>query len=502
MPRRPDAGVAARPVPVGGRAAEDPRCTPADPKLAAATFARLVRDLPGSAAAWSGQADALVRRALATPRGPAVGRPASLRARARPLPPRRPAQPRAGGRHGRGPCARRPRALQGGGGPRADGGRPACRGAPLPLAQLMVYLEGAHRWAAVARAADALERQRPRAPAAFYPAVPAGRATSRSSPRTAPVSLGARAAPAERRAAAAAISGETSTVSVGDLTFLPVFRPERRDRERSLVPGVLAGSRPPAGGAARAGAGAHRPRRTATVRRAGAGPRGLRRGRDLDGPRADRPPRGRLAGVPRETQIPRRTSARTCGAGRATTVSAERAARQWVERPRRRSWPRLRLGEIEFLRHRYDDAAGDFAAAGPPRPRARRRRRRGRGAARPRRRARPRRAPRGGRGGAARRRRRSARAVRRADPGAVGYYAREQLGDAAREAGALPAAAEAYAAAARAGAGADATGAAPIHPEALENNAAIVDAALGRTRRPPWPPPGARCASTRRTPPS
>jgi cellulose synthase operon protein C len=168
---------------------------------------------------------------------------------------------------------------------------------------------------------------------------------------------------------------------------------------------------------------------------------------------------------------------------------AERAAREWVGSAPRGSLPLLRLGEIEFLRGRFDDAARDFGAA------ARRARERAEPDAGTEARAM---LDRGAALVAAGRREEGEDALRMADdiasrPAAAAlrtgddethfelvatsYFARVQLGETAREAGAVPAAAEAYAAARervrQVGE--------PVHYEQLENNAAIVDAELGRS---------------------
>jgi tetratricopeptide (TPR) repeat protein len=154
-----------------------------------------------------------------------------------------------------------------------------------------------------------------------------------------------------------------------------------------------------------------------------------------------------------------------------------------------RRLPLMRLGEIEFLRRRYDDAARDFGAA------ARRSGDPGAEAAAL--------LDRGAALVAAGRRDEGEDALREADDLAwhvkvrllgvldgVSYYARVQLGEAAREAGALPAAAEAYAAARELVPDVEYLTHKP-HVEQLENNAAIVDIALGRPAA-AGPPPGAR----------
>jgi tetratricopeptide (TPR) repeat protein len=472
---------------------------PIKPAAAAATFAGLVRDFPGSAAAWSGEADALVRLALTTRSDRAwVARHRYEQALARY---RRAARLAPGPEIDTGIA----RALAGLGRHREAAdveGRAVAHlpGVQLPLAQLVVYREGAHRWAAAARAAEALSRMPAPRPTALFPA-PKGEDV-RAEDAYGPISLGAHAAPLIVRlgrptrptgptAGGGGPAGPTGPggggggVTVSDLTFLPalrgspetVFQPwcpgfaRARDRlltghpvnPRGLIP---ADGFAPAPGSDE-GCGAEDPDTLAGVARIEAG--------DV-----------RAAAHPR-FQDARQNLWRWAGEyGR-----AERAARGWAGRTD--GFLALqRLGEIEFLRHRYDDAARDFAAA------ARRARARTGDPTRDEARAL---LERGAALLAGGRRDEGEDALRAADDmasrlfpisrnretgerdgtlAAISYYARDQLADAAREARALPAAADGYAAArewVRPLKRLDAT----FHPEQLENNSAIVDVALGHT---------------------
>ena len=485
-------------------AADDPM----NPAAAATTFAGLVRDFPGSAAAWSGEADALVRQALATRSDrPWVARHRYEQALARY---RRAARIAPGPEIEMGIA----RALAGLGRHREAAdveGRAVAHlpGVQLPLAQLVVYREGAHRWAAAARAADALSRTPVRRPTALFPA-PKGEDV-RTEDAYGPLSLGARAAPLSVRlghpirptgTVGGGAAGPTGPggggggggVSVSDLTFLPALRPgpdtalkpwcpgfaQARDRllaghpvdPRDLIP---ADGFAPAPGSGK-GCGHEDPDTQAGIARIEAG--------DV-----------RAAANPK-LQDARQNLWRWAGEyGR-----AERAAGEWAARTD--GYRALqRLGEIEFLRHHYDDAARHFAAAS--------------------RRARARTGDPTGdealalldRGAAllaAGRHDEGEDALRAADdmasrlfpasrhPGtdrrdgrlaAISYYARDQLADAAREARSLPAAADGYAAA-REWVRPLQNLHAPFHPEQLENNSAIVDVGArphrgGRGRHPP-----------------
>jgi tetratricopeptide (TPR) repeat protein len=162
---------------------------------------------------------------------------------------------------------------------------------------------------------------------------------------------------------------------------------------------------------------------------------------------------------------------------------AERAAGEWVAATHHAPEAVLRAGEIEFLRGRFDDAAADFGDA------ARRARDRfatwtrieaeatldrGAALARAGRRAEAMTALRAADDIASRSRGRGRGVTIQILPAdAISGHARLQLADAEREAGALRAAAEDYAGARYHGLPAATTG-------ALENNAAIVDIALGR----------------------
>jgi tetratricopeptide (TPR) repeat protein len=157
---------------------------------------------------------------------------------------------------------------------------------------------------------------------------------------------------------------------------------------------------------------------------------------------------------------------------------AERAAREWA-RGNVGARPLIRLGEIEFLRRRYDDAARHFDAAGRRDAEALLKR----GAALV----------------AAGRRDEGLRTLRAADDVAMqqqpsdffdsmatlswSYYALAQLGDAEREAGALRAAADDYAAARRLEPQLQSAHDSDFRVAHLWLNSAITETALGHLKR-------------------
>jgi tetratricopeptide (TPR) repeat protein len=451
-----------------------------DPGPALATFEQLVREHPGSAAAWAGQADALVRAAATTrPERPWVARHRYERALAGY---RRAARLSPGAEADMGMA----RALAGLG--RADEAVAVQRravaslpSAPLPQAQLVVYLEQARDFGAAAAAAERLQElagNEPPGPG-MYPYVPMG-PTFTSEDAHGLISFGAgRLAPLSVRLIPAGPM-VAPPVSIDDLSFIPAFRPGRLtgsdrwcadwSRRRDLV---LAG----------------RPAEALVAFPASFEP--------LPGEIGCSASTGQeLAGVAR-LELGERSATgfederQNLWRWAGDLARAERAAREWVERMPGAALPILRLAEIEFLRGRYDDAARDFGAAA--------------------RRARERAEPdvkRGARAtldrGAALlragRREEAVAALREADDlasrgiaarlrenfgldepalAATSYYARVQLAEAAREAGSLPAAAEAYAAARERVPTLTDLGEV-FHVEQLENNAAIVDTALGR----------------------
>jgi tetratricopeptide (TPR) repeat protein len=463
--------------------------------LGLATFRRLVRELPGSAAAWAGQADALLRVAATTPpEQPWVARHlyeralAGYRRAARLSPGIEPDMGIAKALAGLGRIDEAVALQQ-----RAVAGLPS---QPLPQAQLVVYLEQARRFdeavSANARLIE-LEGNAPPGPGLF-PAVPAAMGHDREHDAYGLISLGAgRLAPLSV-SLDPPFAAPAPAVGIGDLSFLPVFRPsigmtgsERWCADWARRRDLLVSGRP-------AEALARMPVEFEPLE-----------GGYASGCAGFGPLLGDIARLElgQEPTIAAVASERIIGDRAARTMiederqnlwrwagdfaRAERAAREWVGSASRGSLPLLRLGEIEFLRGRFDDAARDFAAAArrareraKPDPDAEARAMLDRGAALV----------------AAGRREEGEEALRTADDiasraagpirlvddetylplVATSYYARVQLGEAAREAGALPAAADAYAAAReRIG---QAGG--PFHVEQLDNNAAIVDAKLGR----------------------
>ena len=461
-----------------------------DPATGLATFHRLVRELPGSAAAWAGEADALVRLAASTPaEQPWVARHRYERALARY---RRAARLSPGPETDMGIA----RALAGLG--QADEAVAlqeravaAVPPAPLPQAQLVVYLEAARRFGAAAGAADrllGLARTAPAGPGLFPDIEMTGPHFALEEAHGL-ISLGAgRLAPLAVALKPLAVTVAPGAV-IGDLSFIPEFRGSGLigsdrwcadwARRRDLV---LAGR--PAEALARFPA-AFEPlpghgdlcastgfesvladialleqgdRRSAGARTASEWVMSHR---------------AALAFVDDERQNLWRWAG--------DLARAERAAREWVAAAPRATLPLLRLGEIEFLRERYDEAARDFGAA------ARRARERTRPSVRTRRGQCSTAAPRWWPPAASRRGGRrcwladevASRGLADPELQAGAYHARVQLAEAAREAGELPAAAEAYAAARERVVGLKDTGE-PFHFEQLENNSAIVDAALGR----------------------
>ena len=464
-----------------------------DPAVGLATFRQLVRELPGSSAAWAGHADALVRVAATTPPDrPWVARHlyeralAEYRRAARLGPGVEPDMGVAKALAGLG-LAGEAAALQ----QRAVAARPS---QPLPQAQHVVYLEQARRFDEAAGAAErltALEGNAPPGPGLF-PEVPAAVGHSPEQDAYGLISLGAgRLAPLSVALDPPGLL-VAPNVEVVDLSFLPVFRPSpgvtgserwcadwarRRDlivagRPAEALAGMPAEFVPLKGGWAADCSGSVALLADIARMELGREPAVAPLASEL-GVRHD--------AARRTIEDERQNLWRWAG----DLARAERAAREWVASAPRGWRPLLRLGEIEFLRGRHDDAARDFAAA------ARRAGERSRpdvggeaqalvdrGAA----------LLAGGRVDEAEDTLRQADAIAsraatlQADfaeedvPLSVtSYHARVQLGEAAREAGALRAAADAYAAARD-------RGAADVHDEHLENNAAIVDIKLGRAR--------------------
>ena len=444
-----------------------------DPASALATFERLVREHPGSAAAWAGQADALVRAAATTrPDAPWIARRRYERALAGY---RRAARLSPGAEIDMGLA----RALAGLG--RADEAAELQRrvvaalpSAPPAQAQHLVYLEDARDFAGAAAAAERLQALAGNAPSGpgLFPNLPVDSDSGFEHEDVhGPISLGAgRFVPLSVLLQDPGSQGGGSSTVVEDLSFIPVYR---------ATPGVT--------GSDRWCADWSRRRDLVLAGRPAEALAGIpARFKPLPGhPRSCEADLAALyvAGIARlELGERPRAEARAIaeeqsfGVGGTTPATgladerqnlwrwagdlgrAERAAREWAERAPLASLPVLRLAEIEFLRGRYDDAVRHFGVAA-------RRAREGdepdvaletramldRGAAlrapRPARGG-PRGAPPGRRRRVACGRRRNPR-VRHPPPGlvATSYYARVQLAEAARESNELPAAAEAYAAA-------------------------------------------------------
>jgi tetratricopeptide (TPR) repeat protein len=470
------------------------------PEPGLATFERLVREHPGSAAAWAGQADGLVRIAATTPpHQPWVARHLYERALAGY---RRAARLSPGVEADMGVA----RALAGLG--RADEAVAPQRravaalpSAPLPQAQLVVYLEEARRFAEAAAAAERLLELAGNEPAGpgLFPDIPM-HTTFEHEHAHGLISLGAgRFAPLSVRLIPPG-PVVSPPASVEDMSFIPLYRPSPGvtgsdrwcadwSRRRDLI---LAG-RPaealsglPVTFEALPGH-SHSCAPSAELYLTGIAQLEL----------GDRP--AVVAQLAFETGIGHAGAQRRLGDERQNLWrwagdlrQAERAARDWLGGAPRAGLPMLRLAEIEFLRGRYDDAARDFGAA----------------ARRARERANPDAAlearamlDRGAALAAGGRRDEAVVAFREADDVAsraalalfaddlvshlpavaTSYYARVQLAEAARESDALPAAAEAYAAA-RERVQALTDNGEEFHIEQLENNSAIVDVALGRAR--------------------
>lgn len=474
---------------------------PADPRPALATFDRLVREYPGSAAAWAGQADVLLRAAAGTPpQRPWVARHRYERALAGY---RRAARLSRNAELDMGVA----RALAGLG--RADEAVAVQRDAvaalpavPLAQAQLLVYLEQARGFGDAAAAAERLLTLAGNHPAGpgLFPSIRVG-ANFRHWDLLGPLSLGA------GRLAPLSVSffpkhsEVAAPATLENLAFIPVFRESNGvtgsdrwcadwSRRRALIlsgrSGEALAAFPAAFESIAADAGTCAEGAEPVI----AGIAGLE-AREADAAeRLASEERISSDAALRSLHDERQNLWRWAGdLGR-----AERAAREWVEWAQSAALPMLRLAEIEFLRGRHDDAARDFAAAA--------------------RRARERRRPdqalaaralldRGAALRAAGRHDEAVATLWEADDLAsrvaaavppyliatdaeleagkqamtTSYHARVQLGDATREAGSLLAAAEAYDAARERVPKLDGTGA---HVEQLENNAAVVDVALGR----------------------
>jgi tetratricopeptide (TPR) repeat protein len=461
-----------------------------DPAPAAATFRRLVRDFPGAAPAWAGQADAFVRRAMTTPEErPWVARHLYERALAQY---RRAARLRPGPEADFGVAW----ALAGLGraGEAAAAQRKAIAASPpaaLPQAQLVVYLEAAHRFGAAAAAADRLRtldgagEQGP----GLFPAVPMGPEFEREDAyglisngagRLRPLSLALLPHP----------PSVAPRVAVADFSFLPVFRESpgltgsdrwcadwarRRDlvlagRPAQALAGFPAEFEPPAGHDHSCGSGFEGLVEPIAQ---------LELGRRKEAVKSASRVEGESVALS-ELEDERQNLWRWAG----DLPRAERVAREWARSAPRNAAALLQLGEIEFLEGRHNDAARDFGASArravdrtgePTTDEA--------GAL----------LDRGAALVAAGRRDEGEQALREADdvasrlaatadnptPFRISYHARVQLGEAEREAGHLPAAAEAYAAA-RERVPQLAGLPQPVHVEQLDNNAAIVDIGLGR----------------------
>ena len=338
-------------------------------RSASADFRALQAEFPRSAAGWSGEADVLLARAAAQPRGRAFGarrliREALVRLqRAAALDPDPSlhagiAIAQAGlGRPREAAASQR----------RAFAGRPGS--APV-LAPLVEFLEQGHEFRAAAAAADRLRRagDLQRGPA-LYPFVEMGTLDARLGTLTAgeprgPLSLGAgRMEPFTVTLYPVALAEPTALV--GDLSFIPVFRPRRwfTGSERWCPEWAARRDLLLAGEPARA--------------RAGAAPDAARLGEcdsaddaarlaaigDLEaGDRAALRRRISLSGGTLELgeiDDARQNLWRWAG----DLPRAERAARAWTGRAPADPLPWLRLGEVEYLRGHHESAIADFGTA-------------------------------------------------------------------------------------------------------------------------------------------
>ncbi len=330
---------------------------------ALATYQRLQREFPRSAAGWSGEAEVQLYRAAFEPRGRAFGTRRLLREALVRLE-RAAALDSDPGLHAGIAIAQaglgRPReaaASQ----RRAIAGRPGS--APV-LAPLVEYLEQGRDFRAAAAAADQLRAagRFPRGPA-LYPFVPEGTLDERfgalaaGEPRG-PLSLGA------GQLTPLTVSLYPSPVVapgtiVGDVSFIPVFRPRRwftgserwcpewAARRDLLLTGqpsrARAGPAPDATRLAECGTAGD-----ATLLAA----IGDLEARDLDALR-------RRAVEPGDVRDARQNLWRWAG----DLARAEEAAREWTRAAGRDPRPWLRLGEIEYLRGRYHGAIADFGTA-------------------------------------------------------------------------------------------------------------------------------------------
>jgi tetratricopeptide (TPR) repeat protein len=342
----------------------------ADDAGAAATFRALQRELPRSAAGWSGEADVQLVRAAAEPRGAAFGarrlmREALARLQRAATLDRDPglhagiAIAQAGlGRPGEAAASQR----------RAVAGRPGS--APV-FAPVVEYLEQDRDFGAAAATADRLRgmvRAFPRGPA-LYPFVDEGELDHRlgelgaGEPRG-PLSLGAgHVRPFSVSLFPSGLFAPTATV--GDLSFIPVFRPrrwftgsERWCPEWAARRDLLLTGRP---ARARAGAApdADRLRECGSAGDATllAAIGDLEAG-DLRAMRRRRSEAGGALALG-EVEDARQNLWRWAG----DLPRAERAAREWTRRSRTDPRPWLRLGEIRYLRAHHDDAIVAFGTA-------------------------------------------------------------------------------------------------------------------------------------------
>ncbi|HET9737901.1 MAG TPA: tetratricopeptide repeat protein [Solirubrobacteraceae bacterium] len=334
----------------------------ADP-AARATYQRLQRDFPRSAAGWSGEAEVKVFQAASEPRGRAFGTRRLLREALLRLE-RAAALDADPGLHSGIALAQaglgRPRDAATSQ-RRAIAGRPGS--APV-LAPLVEYLEQGHDFAAAAAAADELRAagRFPRGPA-LYPFVPEGTLDKRfgtlaaGAPRG-PLSLGAGRL-ARLTVSLYPLPVVASEAIVGDTSFIPVFRPRRwitgserwcpewAARRDLLLTGdpsrARAGPAPDATRLAECGSAADAAL-LAAIGDLEAGDRDALRGRALE---------------PGDAHDARQNLWRWAGElGR-----AEDAAREWTRAARRDPRPWLQLGEIEYLRGDHDGAIADFGTA-------------------------------------------------------------------------------------------------------------------------------------------
>ncbi len=330
---------------------------------ALATYRRLQREFPRSAAGWSGEAEVKLLQAASEPRGRAFGGRRLLREALVRLE-RAAALDADPGLHAGIAIAQaglgRPRDAATSQ-RRAIAGRPGSAPVLAPLAE---YLEQGHDFRAAAAAADRLRRASrfPRGPA-LYPFVPGGKLDTRfgtlgaGAPRG-PLSLGAGHLTRLTVSLYPHVVVAAGTI-VGDTSFIPPFRPRRwftgserwcpewAARRDLLLAGdpsrARAGPAPDAARLAECSSAADATL-LAAVGDLEAGDRGALRRRALE---------------PGDVHDARQNLWRWAG----ELGQAEDAAREWSRAARRDPRPWHRLGEIEYLRGDNDASIAAFGTA-------------------------------------------------------------------------------------------------------------------------------------------